>query len=178
MQQPRVPGPILVLASVIFIAGCGEQNSMAVAATAPRELQPVPDMRTASATIPAQDESLAYRERQKSDDDIANAFGPTVWYVPPPPPPPQAPAPAALVQEQAPPAPKPTAPPLPFQYFGRYVDATSHVVMLVKGDQIYTVSEGETIDGNYRVERVAAGVIELKYLPLGTRQSLLTGDAS
>jgi hypothetical protein len=50
--------------------------------------------------------------------------------------------------------------------------------MLVKGDQMYTVSVGDTIENTYRVERIAAGSIELTYLPLNIRQSVSTGEAS
>lgn len=180
MQEAHALGLAMTFAGAMSIAGCGEQDSVVLAAAMPREqprpAQQVPDMRAASTIAPVPAEGLVYRDRQKSDEDVANAFGPTVWYVPPPPPPP--PAQVAQVQEKAPPPPKPTAPPLPFQYFGRYQDSTAQVVMLVKGDQIYTVSEGETIEGNYRVERVDAGVIELRYLPLNIKQSVLTGDAS
>jgi hypothetical protein len=178
MQQAGMRGLGIALAAML-VNGCGEPASAALAPMLPEQAtgqQPVADTRDAGSLAPARAEDLAYRDRQKSDGDIADAFGPTVWYVPPPPPP--APAPVALVQEKAPPPPKPTAPPLPFQYLGRYADGTSQVVMLVKGDQIYTVSEGETIEGNYRVEHVAAGVVELRYLPLNIKQSVPTGDAS
>lgn len=180
MREARALGLGLALAGGMSIAGCSDQDGMVLAAATPREqlraAQQVAAERAAGKIAPASAEGLAYRDRQKNDEDIANAFGPTVWYVPPPPAPP--PAPVAQVREKPPPPPKPTAPPLPFQYFGRYQDSTAQVVMLVKGDQIYTVSEGETIEGNYRVERVAAGVIELRYLPLNIKQSVLTGDAS
>lgn len=93
---------------------------------------------------------------------IANAFTPTSWYVPPPPPPPPPPQPP----------PKPTAPPLPFTYLGRYDDPPRVVVILSSGDRLYTVSEGEMIDGNYRVEHVADGAVDILYLPLNINQSL------
>lgn len=110
----------------------------------------------------------------RSETEIGNAFNVTSWHVAPPPPPP---VPPPAPEKQAPP-PKPTAPPMPFTYFGRYVDADVQVVMLVKGDQLYTVSEGDMIENIYRVERVAPGMVELTYLPLKIRQSIGTGDAS
>lgn len=103
-----------------------------------------------------------------AEAEIGNVFGAISWYVPPPPPPPPPPAPP----------PKPTAPPLPFGYLGLYQDAALPVVILVKGDRIYTVSEGDVIEGTYRVEQVAAGQIELTYLPLNIRQSIVTGGTS
>lgn len=94
-----------------------------------------------------------------------NAFASTSWYVPPPPP-------------KVEPPPKPTAPPLPFTFMGRYQDAkAASVVMLTKGDRLYTVSEGDVIDDTYRVDRISDKAVELTYLPLQTKQSLPTGGA-
>ena len=98
-------------------------------------------------------------------DPSADAFRPTSWYVPPPPPPPPPPKPP----------PAPTAPPLPFTFMGRYEDGAKKVILLVKGDRIYTVSEGEVIDNTYRVERFTGGGLDLTYLPLNIKQTLATG---
>jgi hypothetical protein len=103
--------------------------------------------------------------------EITNVFSPSSWFVPPPPPPPPKPVKAS-------PPPKPTAPPLPFIYFGRYEDSSTKVIMLAKGEQIYTVSEGDVIDNTYRVEQVRVGVIDLTYLPLNIKQSINIGDPS
>ena len=97
---------------------------------------------------------------------IGNVFGATSWYEPPPAPPPAAPAPPLV----------PTAPPLPFTYLGRYEDAPMQLVFLVKGERMYTVAEGEVIDGTYRVARVTKGMVELTYLPLNITQTLSTGE--
>lgn len=98
---------------------------------------------------------------------VVDAFATKSWYVPPPPPPPVAAAPP----------PKPTAPPLPFAYMGSYDDAEGPtVIMLVRSDRLYTVSEGDLIDGTYRIERVQSGVIEMTYLPLQEKQQLPTGN--
>jgi hypothetical protein len=74
------------------------------------------------------------------------------------------------------PPPEPTAPPLPFTYFGRYEDANSQIIILLKGEKLYNVVPGEVIDGTYRVERLLAGQVELTFLPLNTRQTLSTGE--
>ncbi len=50
--------------------------------------------------------------------------------------------------------------------------------MLVKGDRIYTVTEGDVIENTYRVERVSAERVELTYLPLNIRQSISIGGTS
>jgi hypothetical protein len=99
----------------------------------------------------------------------SNSFGATSWHVaPPPPPPPPAPV------KPPPPAP-PAAPPAPFSFLGRYEDGNARIILLVRDDRIYTVSEGDVIDKTYRVERLAGGLLELTYLPLGTRQTIAAG---
>jgi hypothetical protein len=103
------------------------------------------------------------------ETDVGNAFGAISWYVPPPPPPPPKPTPP-------PPPPPPTAPPLPYSYLGRYVEDGRLIILLVRNDRIYTVSEGEVLDNTYRVERLARGWLEMTYLPLNIRQTLATGE--
>jgi hypothetical protein len=97
-----------------------------------------------------------------------NPFGAMSWHVPPPPPPPK-----AVVQP--PPPPPPSAPPVPFTFMGRYEEGGVRIILLVRDDRIYTVSEGDVIDKTYRIERLAGGQLELTYLPLGTRQTINTG---
>lgn len=107
-------------------------------------------------------------EQEPQDAQGTGIFGVTSWYIPPPPPPPRPP----------PPPPLPTAPPLPFGYLGRYQESQALVIILVKGDRLYTVSPGEVIENTYRVEGVAGGRVELTYLPLNTKQTLDTGETS
>lgn len=99
-----------------------------------------------------------------------NPFGAISWYVPPPPPPP---APPRYV-----PPPPPTAPPMPFSFFGRYEEGATQIILLVRGDRIYTVSAGDVIDNTYRVEGLAGGRLELTYLPLNIKQTISTGETS
>ncbi len=108
--------------------------------------------------------------RQEAEEEAGSIFSATSWYVPPPPPPPQLLPP--------PPPPKPTAPPLPFGYLGRYQESQAAIIILVKGDRIYTVSAGEVIENTYRVEGVAGGRVELTYLPLNIKQTIDTGEVS
>ena len=100
-----------------------------------------------------------------NEPEAANAFPAMSWYVPPPPPPPPKPLPP----------PPPTAPPMPFSFMGRYEDGEKLIILLVKGDRVYTVSEGEVIDNTYRVDRLSAGQLELTYLPLNIKQTISTG---
>ncbi len=96
----------------------------------------------------------------------ADIFASKSWYVPPPPPPPK-------------PPPPPTAPPLPFSFMGSYQEADGkQVFFLTKGENLYTVSSGDVIDGIYRVEEASAGRLELTYLPLNIRQAMNIGGAS
>lgn len=107
---------------------------------------------------------------QDEAGDAGGIFSVTSWYVPPPPPP-SRPSPP-------PPPPKPTAPPLPFSYLGSYQESQAVILMLVKGDRIYTVSAGDVIENIYRVEGVVGGRVELTYLPLNIKQTIDTGEAS
>ncbi|MBT2303269.1 hypothetical protein J7E70_22735 [Variovorax paradoxus] len=114
-------------------------------------------------------ERLQRRDAPAGSEKLAgNIFGAMTWHVPPPPPPPPP------IAKPAPPPP-PTAPPMPFTFLGRYEDEGVRIIMLVKGDRIYTVSEGDVIDRTYRVERLAGGKLELIYLPLGIKQTVSAG---
>ena len=112
------------------------------------------------------------RPEAPADRDIVagNTFGAMSWHVPPPPAPPK---PAVKPG----PPPPPAAPPMPFTFLGRYEDGDTRTIMLVKGDRIYTVSEGDVIDQTYRVDRLAGGQLELTYLPLDIKQTIGTGGS-
>jgi hypothetical protein len=109
----------------------------------------------------------AHDAAAETDKAASTAFIAMSWYVPPPPPPP--PPPPVPV-----PPPPPTAPPMPFSFLGRYVEGGKLTILLVKGDRVYTVSEGEVIDNTYRVERLNGGEVELTYLPLNIKQTITT----
>ena len=112
-------------------------------------------------------ERMMLKAEAEAQPEIGNVFEASSWYVPPPPPPPPPP----------PLPPKPTAPPLPFTYLGSYDDASSQIVILARGDRVYTVAEGDLVDDIYRVESVKAGMIQFTYLPLRIRQSIMTGGS-
>ena len=62
----------------------------------------------------------------------------------------------------------PIAPPLPYRYVGKVRnDADEHVV-LARGERVFPIRVGETIDGQYRVEFIGTDRVDLVYLPLGT----------
>lgn len=106
------------------------------------------------------------RAVEKSEQQAADVFKSHSWFVPPPP--------ARLAQAAvAPPAP----PPLPFTYLGAVQDGGQTVVFLSKAQRLYTVRKGEIFDGQYRLEDVGSGRIELVYLPLNAKQILVTKGA-
>jgi len=109
--------------------------------------------------------------RADAGEPEQDPFAGKSWYVAPPPPPPQ----PEIIKE----APKPTAPPLPFRYMGRMQEEDGQaLVYLTQGTRAYSVSQGDTIDGTYRVESISPTQVTLVYLPLNIRQSLNIGRAS
>ena len=130
---------------------------------------------TAGAALPAKHAAepgaltrLAHRVSQSKTVDAL--FHPQSWYVAPPPPPP---APVVIAKP-----PPPTAPPLPFTVMGSYAhpgDAT--VYFLTRGDSVFDVRVGDTIDSIYSVDGVANGMLLLTYKPLDIKQTLPLGDS-
>jgi hypothetical protein len=80
---------------------------------------------------------------------------------PPPPPAPKASAPIV--------APAPVAPPNPYRFAGKVVRGGEELVLVSKGELVFPVKAGDTVDGVYKVESVGSEAIEFTYLPLGTR---------
>lgn len=70
----------------------------------------------------------------------------------------------------------PTAPPLPFAYIGKVIEDGTETVFLTREDKSYAVKRGETIDGVYRVEKIAPSSVTFTYLPLRQKQQLATGE--
>ena len=66
---------------------------------------------------------------------------------------------------------KPTAPPLPFQYFGRLTENGKTEVYVMRGDELISIAAGEKL-GDYRVDKVSESSIAFTYLPLKTKQTL------
>jgi len=111
--------------------------------------------------------ALANRTSDASHAD--DLFASRSWYVPPPPPPP--PPPAAPVE--------PTAPPLPYIFVGSYTESDrATVYFLTRGDRVYDVRIGDTLDGIYSVDAVQNGALVFTYKPLNTRQTLELGGGT
>ena len=92
----------------------------------------------------------------------ADLFAQHSWYVPPPPPP----------------APKPVAPPLPFQYFGHMATGQETKAFLNYQGRVIAVKTGEVINGTYAVQSVSRNEVIFVYLPLKETQTLATGTGS
>ena len=150
----------------------GEGESATAVKNNPQPLRSLSSQPTSQQQLPqlghVEIERLSQQKTEAgSGKTVSNAFNPTSWYVAPPRPPAPPPPPP-------PPPPIPTAPPLPFTYLGRYEDPPKLVVMLANGNKLYTVSEGEVIDGTYRVDRITHAAVDLVYLPLNINQSIST----
>jgi hypothetical protein len=117
--------------------------------------------------------SLAALEKRVAVATSAEAlFAVHSWHVappPPPPPPPEALKPRGPVQ--------PVAPPLPYEYMGSYrPEGAAPVFFLTRGDRVYDVHIGDTLDNTYSVDSFANGRLTLTYKPLNIQQQLTTGD--
>lgn len=85
-------------------------------------------------------------------------------------------APAAAPVVVAPPPAAPSAPEPGFSYLGRFVDGGRTQVFLSQDGEVLSVPVGGTVGERWRVEAVAAGSIELTYLPLGVSRQLAVGE--
>jgi len=70
------------------------------------------------------------------------------------------------------PPPAPVAPPLPYRFAGKIVQGDEYSIILSKGDLVFPIKEGETIDGAYKVESVANDKVTFLYLPLRQKMTL------
>jgi hypothetical protein len=87
----------------------------------------------------------------------------------PPPPKPAAPPPAEA---------RPTPPALPYRVAGTLTHDGVKKVVLVRGERVLTVEEGDTLEGGYRVEAINNDEITLVYVPLDTRERLAVASAA
>lgn len=106
-------------------------------------------------------ENLQLPDRQ----GLARARG-ELFGSPPPPPAPKKAAPAPVVE------PAPVAPPVPYRFAGKVLRGSEEEVLVSKGEIVFPIRRGDTLDGMYRVESITAEGIELVYLPLGSRDRI------
>ena len=116
-----------------------------------------------TAAAEASPSGIDFPRRTAADEPEASLFTEHSWYVPPPPPPPAKPVPP----------PPPSAPPLPYSFLGSYGPSGGGAVYyLVRGDQVFDVKVGDTLDGVYSVDAVENDELQLTYLPLKQKQAL------
>jgi hypothetical protein len=117
------------------------------------------------AAVAGMDLDLSALQRTRNQEGVPDLFAPRKQWAPP--------AAAEIVsREPATPPSPPTAPPLPFAYLGKLIDGDKLEIFIAHGDEHYSVEQGKTIDGRYKVDKVTARAVTFIYLPLGTRQSL------
>ncbi len=97
----------------------------------------------------------------------ADLFPAQSWRPPPPPPPPA----PIFVPSPPPPPPPPVAPPLPFQYLGRWQEAGKEVVFLSQSNNVMKAQVGEVIAG-WRLEQVNPGTLTFTWTALNMQQLL------
>jgi hypothetical protein len=155
--------------AVVRWAG-GEDPSLVAAATnedmprtqvaVPRAASAVPSTAVLASAADSADIDLSRLKRRPQAAPVTDLFAV-----------PEAPAPARAPEARA----RPTAPPLPYTFFGRMVEGNATRVFLARGELTFAVSPGDTLDGVYRVEQVTDTNVALTYLPLGITQNLDIG---
>lgn len=165
--------PLLGLfAGAVLLGGCDGSTATGTRTVIRPALHAAAPAQTAPRAAPRLAAPEPAPDALRAGAAVTNVFAATSWQAAPAPAPPVVAAPPVALVPAA-----PVAPPLPFRYIGSYADGGRQIVMLVKGDQLYLVAVGDTIDNAYRIERVSGTMVELTYLPLKLTQSLSTGGA-
>jgi len=73
------------------------------------------------------------------------------------------------VVSEPPPA---VAPPLPYRFAGQFYRESGVELYVARGEEIFPVKEGDTLDGQYKVDSVSATEVTFVHLPSGARQTL------
>jgi hypothetical protein len=61
---------------------------------------------------------------------------------------------------------------MPYRYAGKLVQGAQQSVLLAKGDMLFPVNKGDTLDGAYRVESIGETQVTLTYLPLASEERI------
>ena len=162
-EIPRRAALVVVALALIASVVAGREELSSNPQAAP---EPAPAPAVNGAAPPAiPDLDLDKLNRSVRSNTITDLFAskavpppPVAVVVTPPPPPP-------------PPAP-PSAPPLPFRYFGKWIDGDRTVVFLWNASEGHSVAAGDTVEGTYRIEAISDSSVDFVYLPLGSKQTL------
>ena len=139
-----------------------------VAPTSPRRA-PATE-RTAKAAGKLEIAALIAREQLIPGVDEAREsrdLFPSLSWRPPPPP-----TPATSEKARA-----PMAPPPPFVYLGNKFEAGQWEAYLGRGEEVFIVREGMTLERNYRVKAITPSTLTLIYLPLKQSQTISIGGS-
>ncbi len=140
---------------VVFLGGSEnettEEADIVAAVEHPADRAAQPASPTTVATTVATSE-------QRMHDSATDLFAPRDWNPPPPP-------------VEVKPA-KPEAPPLPYRYLGRWEENGALTMILGHGDLSIPVRSGQTLDGQWRIDRITARRIDFTFLPRKTRAHL------
>ena len=79
-------------------------------------------------------------------------------------------APPAAQQAAAPA--KPEAPELPFRYMGKVIEDGKLEILLLRGDEHFSVAAGQKIGDEYRLDKVTTSSLTFTYLPMKKKQTL------
>jgi hypothetical protein len=150
---PRAAIAVIALALLATVVSGREKPDLA------EEAEATPARAAARAAAPEAAPELdpTRLKRARTDQAIADLFASS------------APAAGAEAGQSTP---RPSAPPLPFQYVAKIIDGSSTNVYVMHGEDHYSVKPGLVIDRNYKVEKVTETAVTFTFLPLGTRQVL------
>jgi len=164
---------IAVAVAAYVILGPSEPQTVDAAKSG--ESVPVREVHTKVPPVQGAMRALMLLAHRVTAANASNAlFATHSWYVPPPPPP--APPPTTTAASLVPPV--PTAPPLPFQYIGSYKpDGAAPVFFVTKGDRVYDIRVGDTLENTYSVDAFNGSQLLLTYKPLNIQQQLSAGGS-
>ena len=153
------PRAALAVFALVLLDSMGSGRARLDPDAAPSAVRATPEGAARQVTPADADIDLAHLQRKPGEGTIVDLFAPPVVALPP----------GSAMDT---PAPAPAAPPLPFSYLGKTIDGDKLTVFVARGEEHYTVAPGQTIDNEYRVEKITAAAVTFRYLPLGTRQTL------
>lgn len=102
---------------------------------------------------------------EQASRDLRDLF-PSLSWLPPPP-----------IPEKPAKPPPPMAPPLPFVYLGKKLEAGQWEAYLGRGEEVFIVREGMTLTGLYQVQEIRPPTLTLLYLPLQQSQTIPIGGS-
>jgi hypothetical protein len=71
----------------------------------------------------------------------------------------------------------PVAPPVPYAFLGKKLEAEFWEVYLSRGEQTFVARTGQVLEGEWRVDQIAPPKLALTYLPLAQTQTFSIGEA-